>query len=89
MECPYKIPLKAYYGTLSKMWMVKDAEGKVIFFDISETQADYIVQAINSHEKLIELLRYPYNLPMNEAGDYDENVKWKTEVEQALEAEKS
>lgn len=35
-------------------------------------------------ERLKELLRYPYELPMNEACDYDENVKWNEEVKQAL-----
>jgi len=33
---------------------------------------------------LKELLRYPYEMPMHEAGNYDENCKWKDEVEQAL-----
>ncbi|KKL62610.1 hypothetical protein LCGC14_2183530, partial [marine sediment metagenome] len=55
MKCPYNIPLEAYYGTLSKMWLIKDAEGKVLFFDLTEAKADYIVTAINSHEKLAEL----------------------------------
>ncbi|KKN07551.1 hypothetical protein LCGC14_1065720 [marine sediment metagenome] len=55
MKCPYNIPLEAYYGTLSKMWLIKDAEGKVLFFDLTEAKADYIVTAINSHEKLVEL----------------------------------
>jgi len=34
--------------------------------------------------KLKELLRYPYEMPMHEAGNYDENCKWKDEVEQVL-----
>jgi len=42
---------------------------------------DYL-QAENKH--LRELLSYSYNLPMNEAGAYDENIKWQKEVEQAL-----
>ena len=56
MKCPYNIPLEAYYGTLSKMWLVKDAEGKVLFFDLTEAKADYIVTAINSYEKSAEAI---------------------------------
>ena len=36
------------------------------------------------NEKLVELLVYAYSLPMNEAGDYNENIKWQKETEQAL-----
>jgi len=35
-------------------------------------------------KQLKDLLKYPYSLPMNEAGNYDENVRWLDEVEQAL-----
>ena len=31
-----------------------------------------------------ELLRYVYKLPMNEAGNYEENIAWKEAVEQIL-----
>lgn len=41
--------------------------------------------APSEKEILKELLRYAYNLPMNEAGDYDENVEWCTKVKQILE----
>ncbi len=53
MKCPYDIPLEVYYGQLSKMWLVEDAEGKVLFFDLTEAKAKYIVTAINSREKLV------------------------------------
>lgn len=36
------------------------------------------------NERLKELLKYAYELPMNEAGDYDENVAWMKSCEQAL-----
>ena len=36
-------------------------------------------------DKAKELLRYADNLPMNDAGDYDENIAWSKAVEQALE----
>lgn len=33
---------------------------------------------------LRELVRYQHELPMNEAGDYDENVKWEKTATQVL-----
>lgn len=57
MECPYNIPLKAKYGKLSDSWFVENAKGIVLFFDLTEQRADYIVQAINSHEKLVDVCR--------------------------------
>ena len=30
------------------------------------------------------LLRYTYNLPMNEAGGYEENIAWKDACKQVL-----
>ncbi len=35
-------------------------------------------------DKAKELLKYPYSLPMNEAGSYEENIAWKEAVEQVL-----
>jgi len=43
-----------------------------------------IVRIFNENKQLKELLRYPYSLPMNEAGAHDENVAWIEEVEQFL-----
>jgi len=64
-------------------------DGFVCFANTMATR-DHIVKVINCHEKLMELLRYAHNLPMNEAGDYEENIKWQKETEQALkEAEES
>ena len=61
MKCPYNLPLETYYGQLSKMWLVENAEGKVLFFDLTEAKAKYIVTAINSHEKLTEALSKKFN----------------------------
>lgn len=63
MDCPYNIPLKAKYGKLSDSWLVENAKGIVLFFDLSEERAKYLVQAINSHEKkLVRLLRDSTNI---------------------------
>lgn len=57
MECPFE-KLQAKYSKLLEMWIVKNIGGKVLFFDLTENQAVYIVQAINSHEKLEEALAW-------------------------------
>lgn len=56
MKCPYDIPLKPIYCRLAESWIVEDVNGYVVFADlnISEAKANYIVQAINSHEKLVK-----------------------------------
>lgn len=51
MKCPYKIPVEAYYITIGEMWVIKDKEGKVLFFKLTEQQAEFLAKAINSHEK--------------------------------------
>ncbi len=56
MKCPYNMPLETYYGQLSKMWLVEDAEGKVLFFDLTEAKADYIVTAINAYDSMKEFI---------------------------------
>ena len=39
-------------------------------------------------ERLKKLLKYSYDLPMNEAGEYDENIAWEKKARQALEVKK-
>ena len=88
MKCP-KFTLKEVDLHKWRIFFRDSLIGETSFPVPSEKIGKCIVQAINSHEKLVELLKYPYSLPMNEAGDYDENCKWKDEVKQALkEAEK-
>lgn len=50
--------------------------------DIRYREKSAKLQAEN--KRLKELLRYARSLPMNEAGDYEENKKWADEVEQIL-----
>ena len=56
MECPFELPV-------SKSQMPKNTKGiklyriDKVYFPYTEEEAAYIVQAINSHEKLVETLR--------------------------------
>lgn len=60
MECPFKLPVE-------KELMQKDGtfiDGKIklyrikpLFIPYTEEEADYIVQAINCHEKLVDVCR--------------------------------
>ena len=65
-----------------------DEGGVCVGFIYNKAARDYIIKATNCHKKLVELLTYAYYLPMNDAGDYDENIKWQKETKQALKAEK-
>ena len=80
MECPFELPV-------SKSQMPKNTKGITlyridkVYFPYTEEEADYIVQAINSHEKLVESIKYALG-----CGIMTETVCKK--FEQALEAEK-
>ena len=56
-KCPYKLPLESYYNTIGEMWLIKNREGKILWWDLTEQQATYIVQVINRHEKLVDLAK--------------------------------
>jgi len=56
--------------------------------DFTEAQADEIIRRCKAEPKLRRLLRYAFELPQNEAGNFEENVKWQEETEQALSEEK-
>ena len=55
---------------------------------LTKVQADEIIRRCKAEPKLRKLLRYAFELPSNEAGNYEENVKWQEDVEQALSEEK-
>ena len=59
MECPYKIPLR-YFLAGNQKYCVCDDNNSPLFNCLTKEQADYIVQAINSHEKLVEALKENY-----------------------------
>lgn len=100
MKCPFELPLTKKVNVYDEEdeldgLVLLQANGELIHTAGKDknnlsNELDYIVTVINSHEKLIDLLRYAYSLPMNEAGDYDENSEWYEKVRQALkEAEKN
>ncbi len=63
-------------------------EGKmnVVLLKCSEVIAmcDALTAKDEEVERLRELVKYQLDLPMNEAGDYDENCKWEDEATIAL-----
>jgi len=81
MKCPFELPLEVYYSTMGEMWLVKDGKGNIIWHQLTEQQADYIVHAINSHEKLVETLRnVSTSLAITMLPKLDENVASNDEI---------
>ena len=57
MECPFELPVEKRIRT-NGFCKIKDAKKRSIAYGLTEDEADYIVQAINSHEKLVKALQY-------------------------------
>lgn len=59
MGFPFELPVKKKPDSkeFEGLWVVVDNVGMIIGFPLKDFEADYIVQAINSHEKLIEALK--------------------------------
>lgn len=55
MKCPFELPTYKDKWDVSS-FCVREADGHLITAGLTEAKADYIVQAINSYEKL-ELLK--------------------------------
>ena len=58
MKCPFAIPIRKpehpdYLGN----YLVLDGKGRVLIRDLTNDEADYFVQAINSQEKLLDVCR--------------------------------
>ena len=92
MECPFELP--AYKNITDLGFEVTDGNLKTLFRNLTEKEADYIVQAINSHEKFKTVVQ---NL-VSSATKYPDDYATKElnqlipflikEAKQALEAEK-
>jgi len=54
MECPYRIPI--HKSLCGDFFDLIGKNGKILFRELTEQEADYIVQSINSHEKLVKLI---------------------------------
>ena len=63
-------------GLWIKQYDQPDEDYREALAQLADSQAEV--------ERLKELLRYPYELPMNIAGDYDANTEWNKKAEQAL-----
>lgn len=59
MECPFELPVekKPDSKEFEGLWIVVDKVGMIIGFPLKDFEADYIVQAINSHEKLVKAIK--------------------------------
>lgn len=53
MEYPFELPVRKIPDSkeFEGLWVVVDKAGMIISFPLKDFEADYIVQAINSHEK--------------------------------------
>ena len=57
MECPFELPVRAYYGDPHyNDWCVADANGQYLFCGQPEADALYIAAAINGYGKMREAL---------------------------------
>ena len=94
MGCPFELPVKKEILPRNTKGIALYRLDKVIF-PYTEDEADYIIQAINSHEKLVEALKEAEVALLNWnpedpcfpeiKRDFSELMK---DIEQALEAEK-
>jgi len=61
MKCPFEIPVKKVVTHVTEVgvkYQIQITEGKrALAAYLTKDEADYIVQAINSHEKLEEALK--------------------------------
>ena len=80
MECPFELPVH------KEDWMIIDILGYLVVTVEHLDEADYIVQAINSHEKLVKALQYL--VADHPAGLLPDKPKSLLQAVEALEAEK-
>ena len=57
MKCPFELPVRAKYSEISDAYIVVDPHDKIVAYHCNDESSVYIVQAINSHEKLVEAIR--------------------------------
>lgn len=93
MKCPFELPVKKekFLNTRPRLYRI----GKLIF-PYTEEEANYLVAAINCHEKLIELLKVALcpnvvngcqaGIMPNSYGEMEE-CQWCSEKKQAIEGE--
>ena len=58
MKCPFGLQLQVYKATFDETsFCVREVGGQLITGGFPEAKADYIVNVINSYEKLVEALK--------------------------------
>jgi len=77
-----RVKRKINHSALVKLGMIAE---KLYLFLRERKIMSPILSFINEVVGFDRLLKYSYELPMNGVGDYDENVKWQRDIEQALE----
>ena len=55
MNCPFDLPTKKKPDG-NNLWIVVSRIGLILSIPLKDFEADYIVQAINSHEKLVDAI---------------------------------
>lgn len=85
MRCPFKLPVKKIVKRPYANPYIEDNEGKELCMCQDEVEADYIVQAINSHEKIVEACDHAYSFMICVTNlDNEENLKWQENVTEEL-----
>ena len=85
MNCPFNLPVKKIDSKEpGSLWIVIDKIGIIISFPLKDFEADYIVTAINSHEKYkIACAKAYEGLCTNNLDACDEAIKLLDEITEA------
>jgi len=88
MKCPFELPVKKkpYKDVLDCEWYeILNANCITFVSQLTESQAAYIVQTINCHEKLLEACDHAYSFMICVTNlDNEENLKWQENVTEEL-----
>ena len=85
MECPFELPVRKIVKASKSLW-VYSKDGFIVCKSFGHQRTDYIVQAINSHEKLVKALQYL--VADHPAGLLPDKPKSLLKAAEALESEK-
>ena len=84
---PFELPVRTVEQSAKLgIFLVRAANQKAVAEILTKEQADYIVQAINSHEKLVKALQYL--VADHPAGLLPDKPKSLLQAVEALESEK-
>ncbi len=81
MKCPFELPAEKY----EPMKIIRDKKGDFICGYEDDEDADYILQTINSHEKLVRASDHAYGFMICVSNlDNEENLEWQEKVAEEL-----